>query len=60
MSVRQAAAYLAVSPDTVRALVARGDLPRVALPGVRRVLIATTDVDRLIEAARSSLLLPVH
>jgi excisionase family DNA binding protein len=47
-----AADYLGVSAWTVRDLVERGSLSRVALPGVRRLLFDRCDLDRLIETSR--------
>jgi Helix-turn-helix domain len=52
-----AAAYLAVSPWTVRDLWAAGRLPRIRLPlagdrQVRKLLFAREDLDRLIDDAK--------
>ncbi len=52
LDVALAAKYLGVSPWTVRDLVQRGSLARVALPGVRRVLFDRCDLDRLIDSSR--------
>jgi len=52
MDVEAAAGYLGVSPWTVRDLVERGSLSRVALPGVRRLLFDRCDLDRLIDMSR--------
>jgi excisionase family DNA binding protein len=52
LDVAAAAEYLGVSAWTVRDLVERGSLARVALPGVRRLLFDRYDLDRLIEASR--------
>jgi len=52
IDVATAAGYLGVSPWTVRDLIDRGSLPRVALPGVRRVLVDQRDLDRLVDASR--------
>jgi len=52
VSVKIAADYLGVSPWTVRDLITTGALPRVSLPGVRRVLITTADIERLIARSR--------
>jgi excisionase family DNA binding protein len=52
LDVEAAADYLGVSVWTVRDLVERGSLSRVALPGVRRLLFDRCDLDRLIEASR--------
>jgi len=52
LDVAAAAEYLGVSRWTVRDLVERGSLARVALPGVRRLLFDRCDLDMLIEASR--------
>ena len=52
LDVESAADYLGVSAWTVRDLVERGTLSRVALPGVRRLLFDRCDLDRLIEMSR--------
>jgi excisionase family DNA binding protein len=52
LDVEAAAGYLGVSAWTVRDLVERGTLSRVALPGVRRLLFDRCDLDRLIETSR--------
>jgi len=52
LDVEAAAAYLGVSAWTVRDLVERGSLSRVALPGVRRLLFDRCDLDRLIDTSR--------
>jgi excisionase family DNA binding protein len=52
LDVEGAAVYLGVSPWTVRDLVERGTLSRVALPGVRRLLFDRCDLDRLVETSR--------
>jgi excisionase family DNA binding protein len=52
LDVEAAADYLGVSAWTVRDLVERGTLSRVALPGVRRLLFDRCDLDRLIETSR--------
>ena len=52
LDVEGAAGYLGVSAWTVRDLVERGSLSRVALPGVRRLLFDRCDLDRLIEMSR--------
>ena len=56
LDVMAAAAYLSISPRTVRALIAEGKLPTVHPPAVlrsrerlRRVLIDRADLDRLID-----------
>ena len=52
LDVEGAAGYLGVSAWTVRDLVERGTLSRVALPGVRRLLFDRCDLDRLVETSR--------
>src|SRR5262245_44906532 len=52
LDVEGAASYLGVSAWTVRDLVERGSLSRVALPGVRRLLFDRCDLDRLVETSR--------
>lgn len=52
LDLAAAAEYLGVSPWTVRDLVERGSLARVALPRVRRLLFDRCDLDRLFEASR--------
>jgi excisionase family DNA binding protein len=49
LGVAEAATYLSVSQWTVRDLVASGALPRVELPGMRRLLVRRADLDALIE-----------
>ena len=51
LDVEGAAGYLGVSAWTVRDLVERGSLSRVALPGVRRLLFDRCDLDRLVETS---------
>lgn len=55
VDVAAAARQLGVSVWTVRDLIERGALPRVELPGVRRVLVDVRDVERLIVAGRRTL-----
>jgi excisionase family DNA binding protein len=50
MSLEETAAYLGVSPWTVRELQWKGHLPRVNL--VRKLLFDRADVDRLIDRAK--------
>jgi excisionase family DNA binding protein len=52
LDVEAAADYLGVSVWTVRDLVERGSLSRVALPAVRRLLFDRCDLDGLIESSR--------
>jgi excisionase family DNA binding protein len=52
LDVEATADYLGISAWTVRHLVERGSLSRVALPGVRRLLFDRCDLDRLIEMSR--------
>jgi excisionase family DNA binding protein len=52
LDVEGAAGYLGVSAWTVRDLVERGSLSRVALPGVRRLLFDRCDLDRLVDTSR--------
>lgn len=52
LSRADAARYLGVGTDTVDRLRMRGELQRVALCGLRRVLFDKTDLDRLIERSR--------
>lgn len=54
MNVKTAAEHLGVSPWTVRGLIAAGELPRVNLPGVRRVLVTMADIERLIARSRTT------
>jgi excisionase family DNA binding protein len=49
LSVREAANYLGISTWTLRALVRAGAVPRVSLPGVRRLLFDREELDRVIE-----------
>src|SRR4030095_4343150 len=60
LDVEAAADYLGVSVWTVRDLVERGSLSRVALPGVRRLLFDRCDLDRLIEMSRLAADCPVR
>jgi len=52
VGITAAARYLGVSVWTVRDLIGRGALPRVELPGVRRVLVDQQDLGRLVERSR--------
>ena len=52
LGLKEAAGYLGVSPWTLRELVWRGDLPRIRLPRVRRLLFDLTDLDRLVEESK--------
>jgi len=52
LDVEAAAGYLGVSAWTVRDLVERGTLSRVALPGVRRLLFDRCELDHLVETSR--------
>ena len=52
VGIAVASRYLGVSAWTVRDLIEHGTLPRVALPGVRRVLVDQRDLDRLVDASR--------
>jgi excisionase family DNA binding protein len=59
LDVDGAAGYLAVSPWTIRDMIAAGRLPRVRLPlagdrDCRRLLIDREDLDRLIAQAKES------
>ncbi len=49
MSVRQVAARLGVSYWTCLDLIQRGDLPKVEIPGHRRIKVDPKDLERLIE-----------
>jgi excisionase family DNA binding protein len=51
LSVRDAAQYLGISSDTLRAMIERNVLRRVVLPGVHRVLVDIRDLDRLVDTA---------
>jgi excisionase family DNA binding protein len=48
------AMMLGVSRNTVKTLVARGALPHVELPGVRRWLIDRADLERCLAAWRET------
>jgi len=55
LDLESTAAYLSISPWTVRDLEAAGVLPRVCVPlpggrGLRKLLFDKADIDRLIEA----------
>jgi excisionase family DNA binding protein len=50
--LHEAAAYLAVSPWTLRELVWAGQLRRVRLPRVRRLLFDRRDLDALIDTSK--------
>ncbi len=50
LSTRQAAEYLGLSPDSLRALVKYGRLTATRL-GVRRLLFDTKELDRFITAS---------
>jgi hypothetical protein len=50
--LQEAAAYLGVSPWSVRELVWRGDLLTVRLPRVRRLLFDVRDLAALVERSK--------
>ena len=50
VTVRDAAHYLGLSYWTVRRMVNTGVLPKVVIPGCRRLLIDQRDLDRALEA----------
>lgn len=52
MTLDEAAAYLGLSPWTVRELQWKGDLPRVRLG--RKLLFDRADVDRLVETMKET------
>src|SRR5438445_1699610 len=52
LDVEASAGYLGVSAWTIRDLVERGTLSRVALPGVRRLLFDRCELDHLVETSR--------
>jgi excisionase family DNA binding protein len=54
LSVDQAARYLALSPWTVRDMLADGRLQRVNVAGCRRVLLDRAALDAMIVAVRAS------
>jgi excisionase family DNA binding protein len=52
LGLEDAAAYLGVSTDTVLGMLERGVVHRVALPGVRRLLLDVRELDEVVEASR--------
>jgi excisionase family DNA binding protein len=52
VDVATAAERLGVSPWTICELIERGALPRVELPGVRRVLVDVQDIERLVTVGK--------
>jgi excisionase family DNA binding protein len=50
LGVREAGAYLGVSPFTIRNMVRDGRLPVVHVPGLTRVLLDIKDLDGLVDA----------
>jgi helix-turn-helix protein len=52
VGLEEAAAMLGVSPWTVREMVWRGDLGRVRLPRVRRLLFDVLDLEALIARSK--------
>jgi excisionase family DNA binding protein len=53
VGIEDAAQYLGVSADTVLGMLARGALHRVALPGVRRLLLDVRELDAVVDAGRA-------
>jgi hypothetical protein len=49
-----ATAYSGLSPRRLWAALARGELPRVRVPGARRTLIDVTDLDAFLEAHKDT------
>ncbi len=58
MGLGAAAEYLGVSAWTLREMVWRGDLPKVGLPGVRRLLLDRTDLDAMILRGKGAAPMP--
>jgi excisionase family DNA binding protein len=52
LSLQAAADRLGTTARTVQRLIARGQLRKVQLPGVRRVLIDVEDLDRLVKSSK--------
>lgn len=52
LGVEEAAAYLSLSVWTIREMEWRGDLRRVRLPRIRRLLFDRADLDRLVEEGK--------
>jgi excisionase family DNA binding protein len=52
LGLEDAADHLGTTRRTVERLIARGDLAVVRLPGVRRTLVGSDDLTRLIKASR--------
>ncbi len=50
LGVREAGAYLGISPFTIRNMVRDGRLPVVHVPGLTRVLLDIKDLDGLVDA----------
>jgi excisionase family DNA binding protein len=55
LGLEDAAGRLGTTRRTVERLIARGDLTIVRLPGVRRTLIDTEDLARLVAAGKQRL-----
>lgn len=53
LTAQQAAALLGLPYTTVRDLLLRGVLPRVEVPGLRRLLVDARQLDRMLESWRS-------
>jgi excisionase family DNA binding protein len=54
LTVQGAARYLGLSYWTVRRMLITGVLPRVVIPGCRRLLVDRRDLDRALEAWKES------
>jgi excisionase family DNA binding protein len=54
LSCEAAATYFNVTEQTIRRLIACGVLQPVRIPALRRVLLDRNDLDRLIDASKST------
>jgi excisionase family DNA binding protein len=50
LDIKTASAQFGITTGTLRALIKNGDMPVVAIPGVRRILIDRRDLEQRITA----------
>jgi hypothetical protein len=50
LDIKTASAQFGIAVGTLRALINSGDVPVVAIPGVRRILIDRRDLERCVES----------
>lgn len=60
LGIKEAAEYLNISQRSVERMVSNDEIPRVRLPGVRRVLFHRDDLDKLIRSSRDVPAVPLY